>query len=141
MSKSGSVIIIEDDEDDKEIFELMMRELGIRNKIEWFPETYSAFEFLKTTNRPMFLILCDINMPGRNGLELKRDIDADAELRRKSIPFIFYSTAANQNDVNEAYMKMTIQGFFQKGSDYEKVKSILKIIFDYWTNCKHPNAT
>jgi CheY-like chemotaxis protein len=140
MSKSGAVVIIEDDEDDKEIFELIMRELGIRNKIEWFPETQSAFTFLATNGKSIFLIFCDINMPGKNGLEFKRDIDADPELRRRSIPFIFYSTAANQEDINEAYVNMTVQGFFQKSSDYGQVKKILQIIFDYWANCKHPNA-
>jgi CheY-like chemotaxis protein len=79
-------------------------------------------------------------MPGINGLEFKRQIDADPVLRKKSIPFIFYSTAALQKDVNEAYTELTIQGFFIKGNDYNKTKALIRTIIDYWKNCIHPNT-
>ncbi len=74
-----------------------------------------------------------------NGLELKRKIDKDPKLREKSIPFIFYSTAANKDAVDEAYTELTIQGFFIKGTDYQKTKSLIQVIIEYWKNCVHPN--
>jgi hypothetical protein len=52
---------------------------------------------------------------------------------------MFYSTSANQQDINEAYSQMTVQGFFKKGRTYEEVKNMLKMILEYWTVCKHPN--
>ena len=140
MSKSGPIIIIEDDADDKEIFESIVRDLNINNEIVWFIEAKSAFSFLKTTNKKVFLIFCDINLPGKNGIEFKRDIDNDPELRKKGIPFVFLSTQANQNDINEAYLKMTVQGFFKKGNNYNEMKAMLKNIFEYWKNSLHPNT-
>ena len=79
-------------------------------------------------------------MPVMNGLELKRKIDADQELRRKSIPFVFYSTSASKQAVNEAYTELTIQGFFIKGSDYNKTKNVVNNIIQYWKDCIHPNT-
>ncbi|MBK6266175.1 response regulator [Marivirga sp. S37H4] len=140
MSKSGPIVIIEDDEDDKEIFESIVRELGIQNEIKWFVETESAFDFLKTTDEKVFLIFSDINLPGKNGIQFKYDIDADPELRKKSIPFVFLSTYASQKDVEEAYIKVTVQGFFIKGTDYGEIKKMLQHIFEYWKNSKHPNS-
>ena len=138
--KQRPIILVEDDEADMEIFSEVVRELQIENEIKWFPTTDSAFEFLLATEEKVFLIFCDINLPGKNGLDFKRDIDSNPELRKKSIPFIFYSTAAHQHDVNDAYTQMTVQGFFKKENTYPKVKIVLQKIFDYWSLCKHPNA-
>ncbi|WP_339924489.1 response regulator [uncultured Cyclobacterium sp.] len=140
MSKSGTIVIVEDDRDDVEIFESIVRDLNIQNKIEWFAEAESAYKYLSTTSDKMFLIFSDINMPGKNGLEFKREIDATPELRKKSIPFVFFSTAASQKNIDEAYLNLTIQGFFVKGSNYDELKKLLKNIFEYWMHCKHPNA-
>lgn len=140
MSKNGPIIIIEDDEDDKMIFEAVVREIGIKNELKWFPETASAFVYLSTTTDVVYFIFCDINLPGKNGLEFKRDIDKSPEFRRKSIPFLFLSTVARQEDVNEAYTELVVQGFFKKQSSYDAMKKTLRRIFDYWDECKHPNT-
>jgi CheY-like chemotaxis protein len=140
MSKQGLIVLVEDDTDDMEIFAEVIKDLHVDNEIIWLPNTESAFTFLQTNENNVFIIFCDINLPGKNGLEFKRDIDNDPELRKKSIPFVFYSTAAKQDDVNEAYTQMTVQGFFKKESTYSGMKSLMKIIFDYWEHCKHPNA-
>ena len=141
MSKYGPIVIIEDDEDDKELFEIVVRELGIKNEIRWFTETRSASTFLSETTDVVYLIFCDINLPGKNGIEFKKDVDANPELRRKSIPFLFYSTIANQESVNKAYIEMTVQGFFKKQSSYSEMKGMLRRIFEYWEICRHPNNT
>ena len=140
MAKSGLIILIEDDPDDKEIFESITRELGISNEILAFSTTTMAFDFLKTTRKDIFLIFSDINLPDRNGVEFKRRIDDDPELRQKSIPFVFLSTVADPRDVTEAYTKMTVQGFFKKPSSYSELKMTLENIYTYWKNSKHPNS-
>lgn len=73
-----------------------------------------------------------------NGLELKRLIDAHPVLRKKSIPFIFYSTATTQNAIEEAYTTLSIQVFFIKENDYHKTKSIVNTVLEYWKSCVNP---
>jgi len=139
MSKSGPIILIEDDEDDRNIFESIVRELGYKNLILWYETADSAFDYLCNTTDLPFIIFSDVNLPGTNGLDFKANIDNVPELRKKSIPFIFYSTSANQHDVNRAYIQMTIQGFFKKESDYEIMRNHIKMILEYWSVCRHPN--
>lgn len=141
MAKSGTIILVEDDIDDKQFFADVVKELGIKNELIWLENTDEAFHFLKATKKSIFIIFSDINLPGKNGLELKREIDADPKLRKKSIPFVFYSTSAHQKDINEAYTEMTIQGFFKKENDIAETRRNLKLIFDYWMLCKKPNTT
>ena len=137
---SGPIIIIEDDQDDREIIEEVLKELNIPNETIWFTRCENAFDYLTThTNQP-FLIFCDINLPGQSGIEFKRQIDANKELRKKSIPFVFLSTSADKKYVNEAYTEMTVQGYFQKANSYLETKNNLRAILEYWKICKHPNA-
>ena len=138
--KSGPIIIIEDDADDKEIMEDILKELEIENRIIWFNNCPAAWEYLKTTADQPFIIFSDVNLPMQNGIEFKKQIDEDDYLRKKSIPFIFYSTSASQEVVNTAYTKMTVQGFFQKSADYGEIKRNIDLIIRYWQACRHPNA-
>jgi CheY-like chemotaxis protein len=136
---SGPIVIIEDDKDDKEIVEEVLKELNIPNKLVWFKRCTDAFDYLKTQTEQPFVILSDVNLPGLSGRDFKKQIDDDEELRKKSIPFVFFTTAANKNYVDEAYMELTVQGYFQKANSYNETKNILKAILEYWKFCKHPN--
>ena len=140
MAKSGPIIIIDDDIDDQEMLEEVMRDLKVSNKLIYFKMGEEAFKFLKKTTEQPFIILCDVNLLGESGIEFKRQIDADDQLRQKSIPFVFYSTSVNQVDVNEAYTKMTVQGYFKKATSYDSMKKTIALILDYWEKCRHPNA-
>lgn len=140
MATTGEILIIEEDADDRAFLTTVFSELGITNPVVWFDTTNDALEHLRTTAKSIFIIFSDINLPGGDGLEFKKQIDSEPRLRRKSIPFVFYSTVANQADVNRAYTEMTVQGFFKKGSDYQATKTIIKTIFDYWSISKHPNT-
>lgn len=140
MAKSGPIVIVEDDADDKEVFQEILNELKVPNTIVWFTQCDDAFAYLKTTTERPFLIFSDVNLPRQNGIEFKRAIDNDPQLRRKSIPFIFYSTSVAQKLVNEAYYSMTVQGFFQKANSYDEIKRTIKLAVDYWGICRHPNG-
>jgi CheY-like chemotaxis protein len=140
MAKSGPIIIVEDDIDDKSILEEIFNDLEIKNEFVWFKNAPDAFNFLKETASQPFLIFCDVNLPRQTGIEFKRQIDSDPELRKKSIPFVFFSTSVNQEAVNQAYTQMTVQGFFQKSSSYQEIRNNVKVILDYWFLCKHPNT-
>jgi len=141
MAKSGPIVVLEDDADDRGILEEVLKELNIGNKLVWFTKADEAYKYLKTTTEQPFVIFSDVNLPGQNGIDFKRQLDGDEDLRKKSVPFIFYSTSVDQRYVNEAYTQMTVQGFFQKNNSYEEIKENIKLILDYWRVCKHPNST
>jgi response regulator RpfG family c-di-GMP phosphodiesterase len=140
MPKSGPIIIIEDDPDEEGIMEEVIKELNFTNKLVYFNNGTDAFQYLATTRDQPFIIFCDINLPEQSGIEFKKKIDEHKELKKKSIPFVFYSTSVSLSAVNEAYTQMTIQGFFKKENSYEEIKKSIGVIFDYWELCQHPNS-
>lgn len=136
--KSGPILLVDDDVEDRQLVESICRSLLYKNAIVHFDNGLQLLEYLHATTKKPFLILCDINMPVINGLELRRKIDEDANLRRKSVPFVFFSTNAVQWEVTEAY-ELTVQGFFEKGSNLEQLTERLRLILAYWSTCHHPN--
>ena len=133
------IVVVEDDADDQYFIKTICEKLGIMGDILFFDDGKKALQYLSTTQRKTFIILCDINMPIMNGLELRRHIQEDESLRRKSIPFVFLSTAARPKEVEEAY-NLTVQGFFVNASQLSDMEKTLELILDYWLKCKHPNA-
>lgn len=140
MAKSGPIILVEDDEDDQKIFTEVVSEFKMKNKVHWFNNARDAYAYLKSSNDQPFIIFCDINLPKQSGIEFKREIDENPQLRRKSIPFLFYTTSVSPVSVIEAYTKMTVQGYFEKPGSIEEMKKVLQLIFSYWQVCKHPNS-
>jgi DNA-binding NarL/FixJ family response regulator len=72
-----------------------------------------------------------------NGPDLKRSINEDPRLRRMSIPFVFLTTTADPKAVEEAY-DLLVQGYFQKANKMDDLKAMVKMIIDYWMNCRSP---
>lgn len=140
MGSTGPIILIEDDTDDVVTMQEALKDLNMENELIYFPNTILAMEFLKGTTKQPFLIICDINMPIQNGLDFKQDIDANPELKKKCIPFIFYSTSASYEDVSKAFLQMSIQGFFKKGRSYNEILEDITAIINYWKKSKHPNC-
>jgi CheY-like chemotaxis protein len=137
MDKNGPIVIIEDDLDDQELLSDIFRELAYPNEVIFFGDGLTALDYLTTTKVKPFLILSDINLPKLNGLELRKKVHNNEDLRLKSIPYLFFSTSAEHAHVVEAYSK-SIQGFFIKPSSYEALKNTMFKIVEYWSECVSP---
>jgi len=138
MEKELPIVIIEDDEEDREIIGDILKELRVGNGIITFSRCEDALQYIRDCKTDPFIIICDINIPGMKGIELKQMLDSNPKLRIRSIPFIFLSTAAGDDLVGEAYSNLVIQGFFQKPTKYNELKHILEIVVEYWRLSKRP---
>jgi CheY-like chemotaxis protein len=140
MNKNGAIIIVEDDIDDQEMFSEVFNELNYINEIIFFNDGQEALAYLTSNTNEPFIVFSDINMPKLNGIELRQQIHENENIRLKTIPYLFFTTSAAQEDVIDAYSK-SIQGFFVKPSSFQDLKSIVKIIVEYWQKCESPNYT
>lgn len=138
MNKKGPIVIIEDDLDDQDILTEIFKELNYDNELIFFGDSVLALQYLTDTDIEPFLVLSDINMPKLNGLELREKVHNNEDLRLKSIPYLFFSTSAEQKYVIDAYSR-SIQGFFVKPGNYDKLKSVIVKIVEYWQECESPN--
>ena len=140
MSIKGPILSIEDDVDDQYLIRQIIRDLGVSNDLIFFNNGQEALGYLEVMTEQPFLILCDINMPLMDGVELRRRICDNEQLERKSIPFVYLTTTAEKNMVQDAY-SLTVQGFFQKAVSYDGLRQQLQLIITYWQECLHPNRS
>ena len=125
------ILVIEDDEDDRDILKEIFRDLGYKNNIVFFSDSTEALEYIRRPEIEPFIIISDINMPKLGGFELRNIIIEEEILADKDIPYVFISNASDEYSVKQAN-KLSIQGFIQKGNDYNKYKEKIRNLMEYW---------
>ena len=138
MVKPGPIIVVEDDDDDKEILESIFVQLDTPHPRVYFENCTVALAYLLALKEQPFLILSDINLPGMSGPEFKTQINDNELLRKKSVPFVFLSTAAERYGVEKAYETM-VQGYFIKPFKPAELTRLISVMLEYWNLCVHPN--
>lgn len=136
MTKSGPIIVIEDDLEDQQILDEIFRNLNFPNKVIFFSDGQDALEYLNTTIDQPFLILSDINMPRMDGFQVRNKIYNNEKLR--CIPYLFFTTGADKKAVHDAYA-MSVQGFFIKPASMSRLQQTVKNIIEYWQECYAPS--
>jgi CheY-like chemotaxis protein len=133
---TGLILFIDDNIEEHVLFKHSIKSTDVKNKIVTFRNGLEAYDFIKGTKEEIFFIISDINMPKMDGLELKRRIESDSEMRAKSIPFVFHSNQTSPAEIRTAFT-LGIQGFIKK-KDYDETVRLLTALFYFWSNCIHP---
>lgn len=134
---TGKIMLIDDEAYEEDFLERALKEKSWDIKIEYFSNVDEALEHLKMDPDEIFLIISDIKMAKKSGMDLKRIIDEDPYLSQKSIPFIFVSNSISRKNVIEAY-ELHVQGYFQKPMSPDEQAKLFEIIIQYWIICIHP---
>ena len=138
INKEGPIIVIEDDADDQEVLTEVFTKLNYQNKVLFFSDGQEALDHITTSDDLPFLILSDINLPKLNGFALREKLKTDEKLSNKCIPYLFFSTATNQQSVIDAYSQ-SVQGFFKKPHSMSELEKTIGLIIEYWRKCAAPN--
>jgi CheY-like chemotaxis protein len=131
-------VIIEDDMDDQHLLHDIFTDMGIVSQLKVFPSGELALAYLREPGIKPFLVISDINMPRMTVFQLRDILLEDAKLKEKCIPFIFCTTGATGEIVRNAY-RQSVQGIFQKPTQYGQWKSMLQAIITYWSEGISPN--
>ncbi len=111
--------------------------LDLSRPLLFFASGKELIRFLEESDDSPFLILSDVNLPGETGFDIKKQISEHAELRYKSVPFIFWSTTASEPQIREAY-DLPAQGFFFKSTAFDELCETFRMILAYWQKSQHP---
>lgn len=136
---SGKIVLVDDHPYEKDFLKMALEELEIYAELEFFISAEGAIDYLRSTKDHIFLIISDMNMPKMNGLDFKKVIDNDKELKVKSVPFIFSSSGATISQLEEAY-DYRLQGYFLKPQDVKDMAKQLELIIKYWIVSIRPDS-
>jgi response regulator RpfG family c-di-GMP phosphodiesterase len=143
MNLNGQIVIIDDDNEDIDIITEVMNEVlqenEYTNEILTFNNGEDVLEFLKDTPASPFLIMSDINMPRIDGFEIRQRIFDNPSMREKCVPYVFLTTAGDNEDFMRKSYEQSIQGYFKKPNDYRDYKTLFTDIIRYWKVAKLAN--
>jgi len=134
MNRNGEIIIIEDDEEDRNVLEYVFEKLNYPNRRAYFKDGASALAYMDAPYTEPFLILSDIDHPYIAGADLNTQLSTDIEIRRTGIPYLYLTNKATHELIIAAYGELA-QGFFIKPNSPKELTSTLKAIMDYWLVC------
>jgi CheY-like chemotaxis protein len=128
------VLLVEDDPGDV----LMTREAfehhRIRNNLHVVSDGEQAMLFLRKLGDyadvpTPGLILLDLNLPRRNGLEVLAELKADSDLL--SIPVVILTTSQAQEDILRSY-SLHANAYISKPVDFDKFTGVIRQIDDFF---------
>lgn len=117
------VVLADDDEDDRMLFEDAFSELKIKTKVKTCSDGAQLMDYLNDEESLMPEILfLDINMPKKNGLECLDEIKANP--RFKNMAIAMYSTSSSDEHIEETFVKGA-NIYIKKPNDFNALKKVL----------------
>lgn len=138
MKLQGEIILIDDEQYEKEFLHEVLETLDYEIKVVYFDTASEALSYIRGTKKDIFLIISDIHMDDMSGIKLKEILNNDPNTRLKSIPFVFTTNHATKHNIDEAYTH-NIQGFFKKPEGLKNLTLLFSTIIKYWLINLHPN--
>lgn len=122
------LLIVEDSPSDLALTKHALEESGMPLTLVAARDGEEAMAMLRG-GRPPDLILLDLNLPRKSGLEVLTELAGDAELRR--IPVVVLSSSAAQKDVREAYDR-NANAYLVKSLDLDEFVGAVQTLRRFW---------
>ena len=137
MQKPITIVVADDDPDDRLLIEDAFKENKIGNKIEFVEDGEELLSYLRRRDRweslakqPLpGLILLDLNMPRMDGRECLEQVKADEKL--KSIPIVILTTSEADRDVARSY-ELQANCYISKPVDLDQFIEVVAAIEQFW---------
>ncbi|MDZ7719899.1 MAG: response regulator [Balneolaceae bacterium] len=118
-----SIILAEDDFDDRLLFEEAIEELPVSVQIKTFNNGDELMEWLTRNNNKLpDALFLDLNMPRKNGFATLGEIKRNTKLQ--DLPVIIFSTATNEEMIKQVF-KDAAHYYIKKPTDFRKLKELL----------------
>jgi two-component system response regulator len=127
------ILLIEDDPNDVELAREALDDIEVGHHLTVVENGVEALAYLRAEGDFQYaiqpdLILLDLKMPKKNGLEVLAEIKADQNLRR--IPVIVLTTSDAPDDILEAY-DLQASCYVTKPADLEEFVRVMGLIRDF----------
>jgi len=128
------VLLVEDDPGDVLMTREAFEHYQIRNNLYVVGDGEQAMHFLRKTGdyadvpRPG-LILLDLNLPRRNGLEVLAEMKSDSDLL--AIPVVVLTTSQADEDILRSYA-LHANAYISKPVDFERFIDVIRQIDDFF---------
>ncbi|HVF80783.1 MAG TPA: response regulator [Flavisolibacter sp.] len=131
MKEKHRIVIVDDDADDREIIRDAFENYKKEQQYVFLESGDRLLDYLEQStdaNAPS-LIMLDLNMPGKDGREILKEIKTDN--RFQHIPTIIFTTSSSQRDKQMVY-SLGANCFITKPDTFNKLIELASSIGKLW---------
>ena len=128
------ILLVEDSPSDVRLTQEALSDGHVLNRLHVVNDGVEAIEFLRRSgthqnaSRPD-IILLDLNLPRKNGIEVLQEIKQDDDL--KSIPVIVLTTSDNEQDVLRSYC-LHANAYLTKPVGLDQFMDVIRSFKNFW---------
>jgi CheY-like chemotaxis protein len=145
MNALGTVLLVEDNEDDAELVAYAVDKAGIANPLFTVSDGDTAIAYVEGlapfTDRAAHpvpvLILLDLKLPRRSGFEVLQRIRANGETKRT--PVVVLTSSGEQGDIDRAY-DLGANSYLVKPVSRDTLLAMIKTLDAYWIKLNRVTA-
>ncbi len=132
--RPARILLVEDNPADVRLTREMLRESKVRNDLMVAHTAEEAERILglgeegTEMDRPD-LVLLDLNLPGKSGHELLKDLKAAEKLRR--IPVVILTSSEAEEDIEKSYDRYA-NAYVTKPVDLTELSKVVRAIDGFW---------
>jgi CheY-like chemotaxis protein len=136
------ILLVEDNPNDVELTLAALAEHHLANEVVVLRDGAEALDYLygrgahasRQDNNPA-LVLLDLKMPKVDGLEVLRQMKADARL--KTIPVVMLTSSREEKDLIESY-RLGVNAYVVKPVDFPEFVDAVKQLGAFWAVVNEP---
>lgn len=134
---SITILLADDDPEDRQLVRDALAESRLRNELRTVADGVELLDYLRHQGRYATpglaprpgIILLDLIMPRKSGIEVLAEIKADPELRK--IPVIVMTTSSADADIWRSY-ELGASSYVTKPVTFSALVEVMKTLGRYW---------
>ncbi|WDO11467.1 response regulator [Flavobacterium sp. WW92] len=127
-SSAMTIFLVDDDQDDQQLFEEVVKEIKASNKLLMFKNAVELMEHLNQENIALpHIIFLDLNMPFVSGSECLKEIRSNPRFMDVSVAI--YSTSSLEKDIEETFINGA-NIYITKPNDYAALKKTIRNVLN-----------
>ncbi len=128
------ILLVEDNPADVDLTRLALKKAKMLNTLHVTMDGEAAMAFLLREGKYALaprpdLILLDLNLPKKNGMEVLAEIKNDEDLRR--IPVVMVTSSEAETDILKAY-DLHANSYVTKPVDLDQFMAVIRALEDFW---------
>ncbi len=128
------ILLVEDNPGDIRLTQEAFKESSLDIQMDVVTDGEMALDFLFKKGRyadaiKPDVVLLDLNLPKKNGIEVLKEVKADETLKR--IPVIVLTTSDADHDISKAY-GLHANCYILKPVDFDDFAKVIRLIESFW---------
>ena len=144
MNSTKAILLVEDNPSDADLTKRAFARGHISNELVIAEDGQEALDYLRgegayagrAVSETPAVVLLDLKLPKVSGLEVLRQIRADARLRR--VPVVILTSSKEEEDVGAGY-DLGVNSYVRKPVDFKEFQPAIANLGLYWLILNEPN--